>query len=441
MSPPPERVAGGLERVHVRAPAAAATTAALGRADRAASVVARLAGGEPDDRYAPEGEVGRGGMGKVLRVRDRDLNRAVAMKVLLRGDDGAALERFLAEAQITGQLEHPAVLAVHDVGLDADGAAFFTMRLAEGHEPLDRVIERLRAGDPATHREWTFERRVAVVQRVAQALHYAHRRGVLHRDVKPSNVLVGPFGEVFLVDWGVATLMEPVAPAAGGAATRQDAPAPCGAVPATCAVPAGGSAGAGGAAGGGASGDAAVAAPAAPVRAELPADEEGSWAGTLAYMAPEQVLGAQGELGAPTDVYALSALLYELLSLHYYLGELEGKVSDVVAAILRRRPLDAEAYWHRVNGRVPRALSRICRRGLQKRPADRWRSAEELARALQAWLEGRAPVVCPGTAIQRGLAGYLRWIDRRPTLAPAVTIAAAAALLAWTAAATVLALR
>lgn len=323
------------------------------------------------DRYTGQEVVGSGGMGEVRRVEDADLNRAVAMKVLKSKDD---LERFIAEAQITSQLEHPNLLPVHDIGVDADGNLFFTMQYVGTGTTLEDVVAKLRKGDPETHARFTFRRRVQLIQQVCHALHYAHDRGVVHRDIKPSNIMLGTHGEVYLVDWGIAKLLD-----------GSDEPQP---------------------------------------KSELaPAEEEGQILGTLAYMAPEQLRGEVEGVDGVTDLYALSAVLYELLSLRYYLDRIA--TGATLYAIINTTPLDAESYDDPINGRVPRALSRICRKGLQKERAARFQSAPELERALQLWLEGRAPIVCPGTAMQRGLSALSTAIDGSPTLLPAALLTGA----------------
>ncbi len=363
------------------------------------SVLDRLSKGpaEPGEalRYEVCEEVGRGGMGRILRVKDADLNRQVAMKVLLQEEVSEAhVKRFIEEAQITGQLEHPNVLPVHHFGVTQEGSLFFTMKFVRGHVTLEDVVERLRSGDRDAYREWSFERRVQVVQQVCHALHYAHQRGVVHRDIKPQNIVLGTCGEVFLVDWGVAKLVEEVQ----GEKPRESIKA-----------------------GNRESG-----------RMGKASDtRDGTWLGTPAYMAPEQVIGHQADIDARTDVYSLCTVLYELLSLHYYLGQVGGKMGDLVAAILQRVPVDAENHKDRLNGRVPRSLSRILRKGLAKRPAERFQTARDLERALQGWHEGSAPIVCPGTAIKRGLTVWGTLIDKYPVLTPAITITVSVLLVAW----------
>jgi len=332
------------------------------------------------DRYAVEAEVGRGGMGRVLSAEDQVLRRKVALKVLRTGSEEAR-RRFAEEARITSQLDHPNVLPVYDLGVDPGGNAFFTMKLVRGHTSLAHVIERLRARDPEAHERLTFPRRVQLVQQVCHALAYAHRRGVVHRDLKPHNVVLGPYGEVYLVDWGIARVLPDAA-----------------------------------------DGEDRIASEAPP-----PAAEPRAATGTPAYMAPEQV--RTGEVSARSDVYSLTAVLYELLTLHYYLGPVEPE--ELLYAIVAREPVPAESHRDPLNGRVPRSLSKICERGLAKDPAQRYASAGELEEALERWLEGRAPIVCPGTCMQRVLRRWSYWIDQHPFLVPIGSIVLAVLFVRW----------
>ena len=338
-----------------------------------------------------DAELGRGGMGRVLRAKDVDLNRDVALKVLSGQSDPG---RFMAEAQITGQLDHPNVIPVHEFGVSASGEPFFTMKLVRGHRSVRELIDLLRAGEREAHVEFSFERRVQIVQRVCDALEYAHERGVIHRDVKPENLLVGPHGEVYVVDWGVAKVVS-------GAAAPSDAPR----------------------------GDVGQAVQTLGTRSDVTRD--GVSVGTLLYMPPEQALGKREQVGPWSDLYSLSAVLYELLSLHHYLEDAEAETPfDLLHAIVSHEPQLAERHYERLNGRAPRSLSNLCTRGLKKRPSERWGSAAELRDAIQVWLEGRAPVVCPGTLLQRVLAGAIRAIDRFPVSLPLLVVFGGAVFLA-----------
>jgi len=203
-------------------------------------------------RFEDEGIVGLGGSAKVHRVYDPTLLRRTALKVLVQ-ESPAARERFLAEAQVTGQLEHPGIVPVHEYGTDAHGQPWINMKLVSGQTLRARIVE---LGNARLEPE-NLDAFLSVLVKVCDALAYAHDRGVLHLDLKPSNVMVGGFGQVYLLDWGIAV-----------AEQRDD--------------------------------DHAV-------------EISGTWntepvlAGTPAYMAPEQFDGLNA--GERTDVYALGGLL------------------------------------------------------------------------------------------------------------------------------------
>jgi serine/threonine-protein kinase len=224
-------------------------------------------------RYEIEGEIARGGMGEVWRARDPELNRTLAIKVM-RSDYAGRPEsrrRFLEEAQVTGQLQHPGIPPVHEVGTLPDGRPFFAMKLIRGRTLADLLDQR---GAPAAD----LPRFVGIFEQVCQAVAYAHSKGVIHRDLKPANVMVGAFGEVQVMDWGLAKVLG-----------RPDGELPP--------IP--------------------VAASAVrTVRSGSPGAESrpGSVLGTPAYMAPEQALGEVARLDRRSDVFGLGAILCEVLT-------------------------------------------------------------------------------------------------------------------------------
>jgi serine/threonine-protein kinase len=239
---------------------------------------AGLPTGEPGGarpRYQLLGEIARGGMGRVIKVRDNDLQRDVAVKVLLDRHVGkpGMNARFIEEAQITGQLQHPGVPPVHEVGILPDGRPFFVMKLIEGRTLADLLRERTQPGD---NLPWFLARFEAVCQTLA----YAHSRGVIHRDLKPQNVMVGAFGEVQVMDWGLAKVLIAEGP---GEASEPGQPA-------------------GGAV--------------ATVRSESPdlASRTGIVLGTPAYMPPEQARGEVDLVDERADVFGLGAILCEILT-------------------------------------------------------------------------------------------------------------------------------
>ena len=213
-------------------------------------------------KYELMDRIGQGGMGTVYRVRDRELGREVALKAMRLPEASPDIAaRMLREARTLARLEHPGIVPVHDVGMLNDGRAFYAMKLVRG-APLDALppsplVDRLR-----------------IVERICEAVAFAHAHGVVHRDLKPQNVMVGPFGEVLVMDWGVAKLMAGAAASLGEHETR----------------------------------DAAGDAPGAPA----PNTGHGVVLGTPGYMAPEQAGGDPALVDARADVYSLGALLRDL---------------------------------------------------------------------------------------------------------------------------------
>ncbi|HMG55542.1 MAG TPA: serine/threonine-protein kinase, partial [Kofleriaceae bacterium] len=223
-------------------------------------------------RYDDLCRIGGGAFGEVRRVRDTLFDRVVAMKLLRasHADRESVRRRFLVEAQITAQLQHPGIVAVYDRGELPDGRLWFTMKEVRGRT-LGDVIDELHAHkEPDGFRPvasgWTFRRLIDAFARIAQAIAYAHSRGVVHRDLKPDNLMVGEFGEVLVMDWGLARRL-------GTEAGELDQ--------------AGGSGG------------------------SSPAlTHHGDVLGTPAYMSPEQARGDTARHGPSTDVYALGAVLH-----------------------------------------------------------------------------------------------------------------------------------
>jgi formylglycine-generating enzyme required for sulfatase activity/serine/threonine protein kinase len=352
--------------------------------------------GAAHSRYQSRGEVARGGMGAILRVWDEDLRRELAMKVVLgpdgRGGSGIppkTMGRFLEEAQVTGQLDHPGIVPVHELGVNRDGAAFFTMRLVKGHD-LKEVFARVHAGDE----EWTLTRALWVMLKVCDAMAYAHSKGVIHRDLKPANVMVGRFGEVYVMDWGLSRVLG--SPDRHDLRLRHEEQTQ------------------------------------SLVESERRADTahsadsllftmDGDVVGTPAYMAPEQARGEIERLGPASDVYAVGAMLYHLLTAQMPYVAPGAKVSQhmVLRWVLEGPPKPLGE----VATDLPQELVAICEKAMHREPDQRYADMGELAQDLRAYLENRVVrAYSTGAWVE-----LKKWVQRNRKLAVAWASAAALA--------------
>src|SRR5690606_2195258 len=151
-------------------------------------------------RYETLSALGEGGLGEVVLVKDNDIRRKVAMKKLKTGQQPASVHRFVEEIRLVGELDHPNIVPVHDVGIDEDGRFYFIMKYVEG-ETLEELIERLRSGDPEALAAYPPEVRIHIFLEILHAVRCAHQAGIIHRDIKPANIMIGRFGEAMVMDW------------------------------------------------------------------------------------------------------------------------------------------------------------------------------------------------------------------------------------------------
>jgi len=359
------------------APASAARTTVLPRVEGDGANVALSL--ESRSRYEPTKLLGAGGMGEVVLVRDHDIERKVALKRLLPElTDPGVLARFVDEIRTVGRLEHPNIVPIHDVGVDELGRYFFVMKYVEG-ETLESIIDKLAAGDPAYVARYSIEVRIQLFLGILHALEYAHEQGIVHRDVKPANVMVGRYGEVVLMDWGIA---RPVAAARDPATTAE----------------------------------ARIAGEGERVR--MYATRVGSLVGTPAYMSPEQASGANDRVDARSDLYSAMVLFHELVGLRHYLADKQ-TMEDLLAAVVAQD----FSFFQLLGMKYPRGqvppgeLVHLFVKGLAKAPDERFQSAGELIHALNGILEGSVRIQCHITFTKRMYRELGRLTDRAPFLA------------------------
>lgn len=309
------------------------------RAQRSSAMV-------PTQRFEDRGEIARGGMSSVRRVFDRLVMRELAMKVLTPTRDIDELTRFVEEAQITGQLEHPNIVPIHDVAMDDHGLPTrFTMKLVRGDTLSDHVL----ALGPSGAVGEQLERLLQAFLRVCDAISFAHSRGVIHRDLKPSNIMVSTHGQIYVMDWGVALLRD-----ADG--TRTIDAGRISQIRAT---------------------------------AETQPEALGSLTGTPSYMAPEQARGDIDAIDERTDVYGLGGILHFILT-HRAPHDAPTSAESLRLAKLERTIVpEAPPNSSRLNNAgPPPLLRRITTRALAFSPDDRYQTVEALKAEVEAFLRG-----------------------------------------------------
>ncbi len=337
-------------------------------------------------RYRPKGEIATGGMGVILRVWDQHLRRHLAMKVLLEEvkQQPARQSRFLEEAQVTGQLEHPGIVPVHELGIDERGRCFFTMKLVNGITLAD-VFEKAGVGADG----WNRTRVLSVILRVCEAMEFAHAKGVIHRDLKPSNVMVGKFGETYVMDWGLARVL-------GRSDSKNVRIAPDQTVSEVRTDRREGSSATSG----------------SPLMTM-----DGDVVGTPCYMAPEQAQGDLERVGVQSDVYAIGAMLYHLLTgrMPFVEPGTHPSAHAILAMVLHAPPAPIHAFTKD----VPVELEAIVDKAMARSLTARYRSMTELAHDLRAFLERRVV-----KAYETGaLAEMRKWVVRNRGLAAAAAVA------------------
>jgi serine/threonine protein kinase len=326
------------------------------------------------DRYTHPETIGTGGIGVVTSCLDPNLGRRVALKTLRRKYSGmeALRQRFVREARVMSQLEHPNIVPVHELGERPDGTVYFTMKQVHG-ESLEWVLQRLSDESASYLQDYPQPRLLDIFTHICQAVAFAHSHGVIHRDLKPENVMIGAFGEVQIMDWGLVKLV-------GGMDRGND-----------------------------------------PTfihsEGEHPeATLEGQVAGTPLYMAPEQARGEIDRLDQRSDVYSLGAILYRILTRQQYVSGPD--VGTILELVKTKQPTPPHRFR---NGkrRVPRELSAICMKAMAKEQDERYQTVQEMIDDLDNFERGLPVSVYRPPLLTR----IARCCHRHPVISMSITTA------------------
>jgi len=382
----------------------------------------------PGSSYRPGREIARGGMGAVLDARDNKLGRSVAMKVMLRRNASEEeQQRFLQEARVLGQLAHPNIVPVHDVGTDEQGRLFYTMKLVQG-VTLHEVIGKLKAGDKDTLAKYPLNALLTIFQKVCDAVAFAHSRGVIHRDLKPQNIMVGEFGEVLVMDWGLAKILPGSAASEEASKTlplrgQLGQTGPTGTLPLNSPAEEQATLVSGEDQATVASGTGSASAPKLAFGSQQPepaapsgtyATLEGAVMGTPHFMSPEQAEGKIAELDGRSDIFSLGGILYALLTLR---PPVEGDSLEEILSKVRSgtiapptafnipssttqakasasgavtEPRKIHPLPHCPDGKVPAALSAVTMKALTRDKLRRYQTVAEFTRDIVAYQGGFA---------------------------------------------------
>lgn len=316
-----------------------------------------------DDKYKVEGMIARGGMATVFEAKDKNCRRKVALKVIQEDQEcnPEVLHRFIEEAQIAAQLDHPNILPIYDLNLDKQNNPYYAMKMVKGYT-LEEIICQLRTGRKETIQNYPLSRLLQIFIKICEAVNFASSKGVIHRDLKPENIMIGEFGEVLIMDWGIAKIMDDEAHTDGGGKDYESI----------------------------------IDSIKHDDQFEIATTMQGQILGTPSFMAPEQVLSQDNVVDHRADVYALGGILYNMLALDSPHSEmnikelLRNKINGKIPSPEKRAQEAGNELVHLPNGKIPSGLSAVCQKAMELDPKKRYQSAKEVQDDVEAFQNGFA---------------------------------------------------
>ncbi len=301
---------------------------------------------KPKSKYKFHRSIGRGGMKQIIEAIDTDTSRHIAVAELIDTSKQEMHARFIREAKITANLEHPNIVPIHDIGVNEDGVPYFTMKFLKG-ETLASILSKLKAGDPEYVDKWTLTRLLMAFRKICNATGFAHTKNVVHLDLTPENVQVGRFGEVLVLDWGLANILNDDGSVSDDlTSTEYDI------------------------------GD---------YRTDITTlTLDGDIKGTPGYMAPEQAAGKNNERDQRTDIYALGAILYAILTYEppVRVSHVEKMLEDTIEG--RINPIRKTLVRHH----IPSSLVAVTLRAMRVDPSRRYQSVREMRSEIDSFISG-----------------------------------------------------
>ena len=319
---------------------------------------------ESHDKYYLQKLLAKGGMAYVFRARDLNCQRSVALKMIMdkEGNEEEVTRRFIEEAQITSQLDHPAIVPIYELSRDAKGNPFYIMKLIKGRN-LEELLKEIREGNKETIKQYSLVRLLNIFSKICDAIAFAASKNIVHRDIKPENIMIGQYGEVFVMDWGIAKVLnsEDIKQMSNNTPLPQYDPDFIKTI--SC--------------------DASV---------NVSSTFHGQILGTPSFMAPEQVQPQHMPLTPRADIYALGGLLYTILTLAHphEKDNLEKLFKEKLSGKIIPPHLRIKNAPHLPDKRVPYSLSAVVMKAMQTEPINRYASANELQDDVQHWLDGYA---------------------------------------------------